>query len=156
MLIKDIILDGEETDVSRRTKQAADFINAVRQHAKVDPRVVADTISIYVSNKGLTDVDQAYSIAKARHGAPKSKDKDTKKSTASADMGWERPDNQKRRRGWTDKSHGHLRTKGPTELDLDKDISTNVKRGAELGKQVGTTIARIMKGTGPIKRGYDV
>lgn len=156
MLIKDIILDSDETEVSRRTKQASDFINAVRQHTKVDPRVVADTISIYVSNKGLTDVDQAYSIAKARHSAPKSKDSDTKKSTTSADMGWERPDDQKRKRGWTDKSHGHLRMKGPAELDLDKDISTNVKRGSELGKQVGSTISKIMRGTGPIKRGYDV
>lgn len=156
MLIKDIILDSEDSEVGRRTKQAADFINAVRQHAKVDPKVVADTISIYVSNKGLTDVDQAFSIAKARHSAPKSVDKDTKKSTASADMEWDRPIDQKRKRGWTDKSHGHLRMKGPGDLDLDKDISTNVRRGSELGKQVGSTISKIMKGTGPIKRGYDV
>ena len=173
MLIREIIVEQEGKDpkvMSAWLQNAA----AVGSPGAKDPNVISKSISIYTAKAELSP-DEAFSIAKGQLGYNKPggdaqvKSKKKVPSDAIAQAQAQRQQAQKdakstkRQAGWSDKTHGHLRGVGDADsvggmvdrltdyIPGAKTVKKNFKTGNQVGKAVGSSLAKAMKGTGPRK-----
>ena len=173
MLIREIILEQEGKDpavMSAWLRNAA----AVGSPGAKDPNVISKSISIYTAKAELSP-DEAFSIAKGQLGfndpsagePTKTKKKDPSDAIAQAQAQRQQAQKDakatKGQKGWSDKTHGHLRGVGDADSIGDmvdrvtdyipgaKTVKKNYRAGKKVGSTIGRGLSKAMQGTGPRK-----